>query len=118
MARRAYWPNMESIKAHLSKISEDDFNVILTAIRGLGAMENKLDVLNRQWRAAAPREGGAAASREGGMDPQLFDLISIPKALPFPACIRFPEGCWTWGQSAEAVGFEDASSVQKYKQAG
>jgi len=71
MARRAYWPNMESIKAHLSKISEEDFNAILTAIRGHGAIKNKLDVLNRQWRAAA--------SREGGMDPWLFDLLSIPR---------------------------------------
>jgi hypothetical protein len=71
MARRAYWPNMELIKAHLSMISEEDFDAILTAIRKHGAMRNKLEVLNQQWRAAA--------SREGGMDPWLFDLFSIPQ---------------------------------------
>lgn len=70
MAQRAYWPNLESIKAHLAKISEEDFIAIQTTMRKPGAMRNKLEVLNQQWRAAA--------SREKGKDPLLFDLNLIP----------------------------------------
>jgi hypothetical protein len=84
MARRAYWPNMELIKARLSQISQADFDVICTAIRQHGKMSNKLSMLNQQWRAAASREKGMDAwedeCREAGMNPRLFDLMDIPKS--------------------------------------